>query len=300
MRHPSPVPERPSPLEEALAHRWFFAFSPRIGRVRQPLPPSSLAPWEPVRIERRRGRGALAGTWYRAAGEPRGVVLLVPPWSDWGRAYFHRRGRIEAVRRAGYAALTLDLPGFGGSGPLAGFPDLEIEDALEWLARRLPRRPLHLWGVSAGGYWAHPAVARSRRVDGAFFEDVAGHLLDWSYATRPAGRPLYGAFRRLFRGADRFLEAGRHAAVLGVGRAAYVGGGADPGIPAAVTRELARRAGADCRIVDRAGHLQAIKLERRRVHRLALSTFAAAEGRAWRPAVRVSAAPRERSVPAAI
>ena len=36
-----------------------------------------------------------------AAGEARGAVLLVSPWVPQGQAYFHRRGRIEALRAAG-------------------------------------------------------------------------------------------------------------------------------------------------------------------------------------------------------
>lgn len=221
------------------------------------------------------GLGHLAGTWLPAPEPARGAVLLAPPWQKWGRAYFHRRGRLEALRRAGYHSLTVDLPNFGGSGPPAGYFDRDLADAGEYLARRAPGLPLHFWGVSSGGYWAHPWLARESRFSGSFFEDVSPHLLEWAWRVAPWGRPAYLAFRWLFRRGYRFLDARRHAAALGVA-AAYLNGGADRGIPVSASRSLAGRSRSTLHLVPQAGHLEAIKIAPQTVADLALATFARA------------------------
>lgn len=277
------APTRPPRWEEALSCRLFLAISPRVAqRATSPSrPPASLAPWEVVDIPRRLGRGVLRGTWFPAAGTARGAVLLAPPWQKWGRGYFHRRGRLEALRAAGYHSLTVDLPNFGGSGPVAGYFDRDLGDAAAYLDLRCASLPLHLWGVSSGGYWAHPLLARTRRFSGACFEDVSPHLLEWAWRSAPWGRPFYLVFRTLFRRGYRFLDARRQAGATGAARTAYVAGALDPGIPSSHSRELARRAGGELLLVADAAHLEAIKRARQSTLDLALSTFAAAaRGRA--------------------
>jgi pimeloyl-ACP methyl ester carboxylesterase len=280
----SPPPlRRPAALQEWLASRLFFLMSPRLTLVPQPSPPEGLVPWEAVAIERPGGRGVLTGTWYPAEGAPvgsRGAVLLLHPWLPWGSSYFYRRGRVQALRTAGYDALAVDLPGFGGSGPPHGLPDRDVETALEFLRRRNAGRPLHVWGVSAGGYWAHLVLSRVDGVSGAMFEDVSSHLLQWSWRRVPRGRPLYLIFRTFLRGPYRFLDLRRHAPALRVKAAAYAGGEKDPGVWQEETRELARLAGARCLIVPGADHLEAIKRAQAEVIELALATFRAAEGAA--------------------
>lgn len=270
-------PPRPSPVEEKMASRLFLALAPRVPLASQPEVPRALGPAEDVAIPRRRGRGTLSATWYPAPGAPRGGVLLVPPWVMWGRAYFHRRGRIKALRQAGYHALAVDLPGFGGSGPAAGLLDRDVEDALIFLQQRLDGLPLHLWGVSAGGYWAHPVLSRSAAVAGAFFEDVSPHLLEWSWRMAPLGRPGYLVFRHCLPRAYRYLDMRSHAAARGSAAPAYVSGARDPGVRPEDTRALARAAGAPCRVVPEAGHLEAIKRAGPQVVELALETFRRAE-----------------------
>lgn len=283
-----PPPERPSGLYEQVSARWFRTFAPRLPRVTQGEPPAALAPYETVRIERSAGRGHLAGTWFPARGSTggsgdagdataRGAVLLLPPWVQWGRSYFHRRGRLEALRRAGYHALTVDFPGRGGSGAPTGFFDRDAEDALAGLERLAPGLTHHVWGVSAGGYWAHMALSHHRGVTGAMFEDVSPHLLEWADRAAPAARLAHAAFRRLFPRADAFLDLRRHAPWLGAVQVAYVSGERDEGVPPADTRELASLAGAAARIVPDAGHLDAIKRSPQTVIATALETFAAAE-----------------------
>ena len=270
-------PPRPSPLEERLASGLFFLMSPRMSWMEQPEPPSGLVPFEPVAVERRRGSGALTGTWYPAAGEARGAVLMLHPWLPWGKSYFYRRGRIQALRAAGYAALALDFPGFGGSGPRGGFLDRDVEAGLDFLRRRVEGLPLHVWGVSSGGYWAHLVLSRVDGVSGAMFEDVSSHLIQWSWRRIPLKRPLYLFFRTFFRRAYRYFDLRRHAPALRLNAVAYAGGEKDPGVYPEETRELARLTGGNCLIVPGADHLAAIKIANQEVIELALETFRKAE-----------------------
>lgn len=288
-------PARPSPLYERVSFAWFSTFAPRLPRIDQPEPPAHLRPLEKVAIPRPGRGGRLSATWFpagdastpagetassrdrTATGTARGAVLLLPPWMQWGRSYFHRRGRIPALRRAGYHVLTVDFPGFGASGPRAGFYDRDVEAALDHLAARAPGLTLHLWGVSAGGYWSHMVLSRCSGVAGAMFEDVSPHLLEWAGRAQPLLRPAHVLFRSLFPKTHRYFDLRRHAAALKVSRVAYAAGGRDPGIPAEQTRELARLAGAEGLIVPEAGHLEAIKVAEEEVTGLALATFTAAE-----------------------
>lgn len=275
-------PPRPSPLEERLASGLFFLMSPHMSWMEQPEPPSGLVPFEPVAVERRQGSGALTGTWYPAMppeGEAaRGAVLLLHPWLPWGKSYFYRRGRIQALRAAGYAALALDFPGFGGSGPRDGFLDRDVEAGLDFLRGRAEGLPLHVWGVSSGGYWAHLVLSRVDGVSGAMFEDVSSHLIQWSWRRIPLKRPLYLFFWTFFRDAYRYLDLRRQAPTLRrLGAVAYAGGEKDPGVYPGETRELARLAGGESLIVPGAGHLAAIKIANQGVIELALATFRKAE-----------------------
>ncbi|HSG39402.1 MAG TPA: alpha/beta hydrolase, partial [Thermoanaerobaculia bacterium] len=181
--------------------------------------------------------------------------------------------RIEALRSAGYHALTLDLGGFGASDPSEGFFDRDIEAGLLYLRERTGSLPLHLWGVSSGGYWAHPALARTAFVSGAMFEDVSPHLLEWSWRTAPLGRPFYLFYRYALRRAYRFLDARSQAPAMSVKAATYVSGEKDPGVRPEDTRALSKAAGARSLIVPGAGHLAAIKVAQEEVIALALDTF---------------------------
>lgn len=269
-------PPRPPSWQEPLAADLFFRLGPRLPRVILPEPPDDLRPWESVAVERGPGIDPLGGTWYPAAGSAqgaRGAVLLLHPWVEWGRSYFHRRWRIEALRNAGYHALAVDLGGFGGTRRQPGFLDRDVETALAFLRQRSGGLPVHVWGVSAGGYWAHPVLSRSKGVLGAMFEDVSPHLLEWSWRVAPWGRPFYLFFRNAFRDSFRYLDLRRHAHALGVKAAAYVSGERDRGVRPEDTKTLAAAAGARFRIVPGADHLGAIKAANAEVIDLALATF---------------------------
>lgn len=265
---------RPALPREPGALRLFRALSPRLPRFELPTPPAALEPFELVGVPRPGRPGTLAATWYPVEDGCRGAVLLLPPWVAWGRSYFHRRGRLEALRATGLAALAIDFPGFGDSGPAAGLFDRDVEDGLAELARRAPGRPLAVWGVSAGGYWAHPVLSRRNGVAAAFFEDVSPHLFEWSARMRPLFRPMFLLFRLLYPTAHRFLDMRRHAERFQVHRTAHVSGGDDPGVHPEDTRELARRAGGESLIVSGARHLEAIKAAPEAVIRLAMATLA--------------------------
>lgn len=266
-------PPRPPAWQEPLAAQLFFGLGPRLPRVVQPEPPDDLRPWESVAVEREAGIAPLMGTWYPAGRQARGAVLLLHPWVEWGRSYFHRRWRIEALRDAGYHALAVDLGGFGGTRRQPGFLDRDVEAALTFLRQRSGDLPLHVWGVSAGGYWAHPVLSRRNGVLGAMFEDVSPHLLEWSWRVAPWGRPFYLLFRKVFRESFRYLDLRRHATALSVKAAAYVSGEQDRGVRPEDTKTLAAAAGGRCLIVPGADHLGAIKVANREIIDLALDTF---------------------------
>ncbi len=274
-RDPLPPP-RPSLREEFVAHLLLWVLAPRLPFSSTSSPPATLEPYERLTILRNGRGGTLAAAWFPAPAGARGAVLLAHPWVEHGQAYFLRRGRIEALRDAGYHVMTFDLGGFGGSDLPDAFLDRDVEDALDTLAGLAGDLPLNVWGVSSGGYWAHLVLSRRGGVHGAVFEDVSPHLLEWSARTAPAFAFCYGIFRRFLPRAYRYLDLRRHAPTLQVAAAAYVGGELDAGVPPDDTRELARLAGAECLIVPGAPHLGAIKLARRQVIDLALATFGTA------------------------
>jgi pimeloyl-ACP methyl ester carboxylesterase len=271
---------RPSPWNERVAARLLFALGPRLPRLEQAPPPDGLRPWEAVSVERP-GAGPLGGIWYPAAvAEPRGAVLLVHPWLEWGKSYFHRRGRVQALRAAGYSLLAVDLGGFGGTRREPGFLDRDVEAAFHHLRGLAGDLPIHIWSVSAGAYWSHFLLGRLGRgagVAGAMFEDVSPHLLEWSWRMAPLGRPFYLFFRHVLRGAYRYLDIRRHAPAMHLGAVSYVSGEKDRGILPDETRELAALAGGRALIVPGAGHLEAIKVANAEVIALALDTFRRAE-----------------------
>ncbi|MFN7961958.1 MAG: hypothetical protein U0002_11855 [Thermoanaerobaculia bacterium] len=276
------LPSRPAFWQEQLGGFLLRFRGPKLGDEPQPPPPPDLAPFEPVAIPRTSGPGSLSAHWFPASGKPRGKVLLLHPWLVWGQAYFYRRGRIEALRQAGYHALTVDLPGFGGSGAPHGLYHRAVSDAHSWLENREPDLPLHAWGVSSGGYWAHPVISSGSSVLGAFYEDVSPHLLEWSWRMYPWGRPFYLFFRTVIPRAYRFIDMRRHAAARKAAASFYVSGERDLGVRPSDTQDLARAAGGESLIVPNAGHLAAIKLANQEVLARALETFARAESSAPR------------------
>lgn len=270
-----PAPPRPPRWQEKLGAWLLLALAPRLASPRQLELPAELEPSEALAIPRPPGPGALAGIWYPARGEARGAVLLLHPWVAGGQAYFFRGERLEALRGAGHHVLTVDLPGFGTSPPMAGLPDRDLEAAVGALRERAGELPLHTWGVSAGGHWMHLLLSRCNGLGGAVFEHVSPHPLEYSSRVAPRWRPMYRLFRLLVPEAYRYLDLRRHAPWLTTRRVAYIGGGRDLSVPAEDTRELARLAGGECLVIPEAGHLGAIRIAPEEVIATALATFEA-------------------------
>jgi pimeloyl-ACP methyl ester carboxylesterase len=255
----------------------FFVLGPKLPRVVEPDPPDGLRPWEAASIARD-GAGPLSGTWYpAAAGSERGAVLLLHPWVEWGKSYFHRRGRIQALRAAGYHALAVDLGGFGGARRL-GYLDRDVEAALAFLRGRAGALPIYIWGVSAGGYWSHFVLSRQTGIAGAMFEDVSPHLIEWSWRMAPWGRPAFLFYRHVLRAPYRFLDIRLHARAMSLAAVSYVSGARDRGVRPEDTQALAAAAGGRALIVAGADHLGSIKVANEEVIALALDTFDRAEG----------------------
>lgn len=270
------APSRPLPTVPAWQERagsWLFTAAGPPGPGHPNLPtPATLAPFEELSIPRRDG-ASLSATFYPATAPPRGAVLLLHPWLPYGRGYFHRRQRVPRLRQSGYHVLTPDLSGFGASGRSRHFFDRELEDAVAFLREKVAPLPVHLWGVSAGGYWSHPVVARDPKIRAAFFEDVAPHLLHWSWRTAPAGRPFYLIFRTFLPEAWRYLDMRLHAAGMRHARTFYVSGAEDRGLRPEETRSLAAAAGGEAWVVPDAEHLGSIQRAGDEVVRLALELF---------------------------
>ena len=123
-------PPRPPAWEERLAHRLFLALAPSR-QARPPQPPARRQPFERLELARAVGRGQLVAYRFRGPEHPRGTVILAHPWRPRGQAFFFRCPRLDALRNAGYDALTFDFGGFGQSGPEPpGFFDVDVATAL--------------------------------------------------------------------------------------------------------------------------------------------------------------------------
>ena len=169
--------------------------------------------------------------------------------------------------------------------PPAGFYDRDVAAGLAFLRRQAGTLPLHIWGVSSGGFWAHLALTRTDDVAGAFFEDVSPHLIEWSWRMVRRRRPGYLFVRYCFPRSYRYLDARRQTAAMRLAAAAYVSGVRDPGVLPAETRALAGLTGARHLVVDGAAHLGSFNAASDAVLALALGTFLRAEGRSrcWQP-----------------
>lgn len=272
-------PDRPGPSTERFAKWLLTLLAPPLPDLVAATPPTRLRPYEGVLIERSQpSSGFLSGFWFPASETPRGAVLMVHPWLHWGQGFLHRRGRIEALRQAGYHVLTFDLGGFGHSAPTGpGFYDRDIEDALLFLRERAGDLPIHLWGVSAGGAWSHPVLSRLDIVHGIVFEDVPQSLLRWSSRMTPQGWPCYLFFQHVLPRAYRYLDQRFHAPFLKARAVTYIGCEQDEGAPIRETRRLARLAGGDILSIPEIGHLGSLVVARQEVFRTVLETFARAE-----------------------
>ena len=224
-------------------------------RPQDPPPPEWGA--QPFGIPRAAG-GVLAALLFPHPS-PRGVVLFGHPGVAAAKGWFHRNDRVPFVRGLGFAAVTFDHGGFGESDPANRLFHAEWADVLAWARRRFPGLPLHAWGVSMGGYFAHHALAAPGEagVSSAVFEHVAPDLFRYRGA---AVANLGGGVARLALPAARaWFPAEAQALHVKAEHVLYVSGDADEGIPPEDARRLARAAGPLARhhVVPGAAHLEA-------------------------------------------
>lgn len=230
------------------------------GKPQDPPP----APWDakPFAIVREQA-GILDALLFDQPG-PRGVVLLGHPAIPPGKGWFHRSDRIPFLRELGFAVVTFDHGGFGGSDPAKGLHHREWHDALRWARRRFPGTPIHVWGVSLGGYFAHHALAQDEAgVASAIFEQVSPDLFRYRIQGAPLASATGGVLSRtLAPTGARWFPAKAHAADVNAERVLYVSGDADVGVPLDHAREMLAAASPLARhhVVPGAGHLEAWKL----------------------------------------
>jgi pimeloyl-ACP methyl ester carboxylesterase len=259
MRAALSAPAPPSPREErVIASLLERAYLRELRHGAQDPPPAEWGA-EPFGIVRAKG-GILAALHFPAP-RARGVVVFGHPGIPAAKGYFHRSDRIPFVRALGFAAMTFDHGGFGESDDPTQRYDEEWAEALAWARRRHPDVPIHLWGVSMGGYFAHHALAADEQgVTSAIFEQVTPNLLH--YGGSPALKAA-GAMASLAAPAvRRWLPAEAHAPRMAAEHVLYVSGDADHGITRAEATRLAEAAGPFARhhVVEGAGHLDAWKL----------------------------------------
>lgn len=252
------APPVPSPREERLIGELLDCAYLRALRHAPQDPPPAEWGAEPFAIVRPRG-GVLAALHFPVA-RPRGLVLFGHPGIPAAKGYFHRSDRIPFARSLGFAAMTFDHGGFGESDDPTALYHEEWAAVLAWARRRHPGVPLHVWGVSVGGYFAHHALAADEAgVASAVFEQVAPNLLRYGdNAALKAAGAVAGLAAPALR---RWLPAEAHAPRMAAEHVLYVSGDADHGIPLADATRLAEAAGPFARhhVVEGAGHLEAWK-----------------------------------------
>lgn len=107
----------------------------------------------------------LAGQLWLPAGQPLGSVIVSSATGVQSRFYAKYAG---FLRERGYAVLTYDYRGIGGSRPASlrgvmirwrDWGDLDFDAAVRWMRQRDPERPLVAIGHSIGGFLPGFAVA---------------------------------------------------------------------------------------------------------------------------------------------
>jgi hypothetical protein len=129
-------------------------FSPYLGHA---MEPSRKA--EPVAMRSADG-AALEGALMVAGPNARGVVVLCHPLLPYGYHYFLRNGLARWAAGAGFHVALFNFQGFGRSalGRLC-FAD-DVTGVVGWAREQFTGLPIHLAGLSFGGYHAAHALMR--------------------------------------------------------------------------------------------------------------------------------------------
>jgi len=104
---------------------------------------------------------------------PKGVVVLCHPFIKYGMSWFLRSRYQDWLSTSGYHVIAFDFKGFGRSS-LGGisFGD-DLSTIVGWTQNQFPGLPIHLFGVSFGGYHAIHSLARHHlQITCAIFDSV--------------------------------------------------------------------------------------------------------------------------------
>lgn len=184
--------------------------------------PRDLPTPPPERLRIAGPAGALAATWERPAGEPRGLVLLLHPLTTHGGTRQNnvvRHGALGALE-AGCAALRVDFRGAGESEGAYDAGRGEVEDAeaaFEWLRAQGPGLPAFVWGFSFGSRVGLEFAIR-RRSDVAAFLAVAWPtaFYAWPSGEWPARAAFLYGTEDEYVDPDKMERARRHGAPITV------------------------------------------------------------------------------------
>lgn len=169
---------------------------------------------------------ALAATHYEPDARPNGGAVLILAGTGVKRGFYDRFARFLAGR--GFAVLTLDYRGIGGSRPrtlrafrarMRDWGELDVRAAIDWLAARHPDRELLLVGHSAGGQIVGLAPNNSRVRGLLAVAAQSGYWRLWDaprqylyallwYVIMPGLTRLFGYFPSALLGLGEELPAG--------------------------------------------------------------------------------------------
>jgi pimeloyl-ACP methyl ester carboxylesterase len=129
-------------------------FRPYLGHV---MEPSRKA--EPVALRSADGT-ALEGALVDGGADARGVIVFCHPLLRYGYHYFLRSGLARWAAGEGFHGVLFNFQGIGRSG-LGGlcFAD-DVVGVAGWAREEYPGLPVHIVGLSFGGYHAAHALTR--------------------------------------------------------------------------------------------------------------------------------------------
>ena len=211
---------------------------------------------ETIEIHAADGR-RLGGALALPAGEARGAVVIAGANGVPHRFY---AGTAEALAGVGLAVLRFDYRGLGASRTLpprhepASMRDwgaLDVAAAIDWLEARLPGRPLHLLGHSAGGWLPGFAGNTAKLASILTVASQSGYWRLWPWPQRalmaafwfavlPAAVGAFGYLPSFVLGGGESLPPGAARQWARWGRAPeFLGADATPGFTAFRGRLLA-------------------------------------------------------------
>jgi uncharacterized protein len=170
-------------------------------------PPAHLR-HTPVRFEGNTG-AKLVGDWF-SAERPRGAVVLAHPDKRYARHWFVKSGYVEFLLANGYDALTFDFTGYGESRGPATYYHEDLVAATRLAEHWAGGFPVHVLGVSMGGFVAANASPALAHVRSMVLESPYPSFNAW-YG-KGANYHAMRAFDALFPRTGRSIKADRNFA----------------------------------------------------------------------------------------